>query len=281
MGCNGGNCEDSSSKRKIDKILNRVGIVYQHISEQGFEPFRQLSLDNPERAIQEFPDYLDRVLSAGEDLFRGMMCGGPYPEATAPLLNSIGTIYPHLSRALRTQALKRSLGFLDHLNYFNAQNNVELIDEPLLFQDILVNRSLYWPGFPGEKLKPLSSREKFEEAFLINGEGGWSVQCASLGWLCYAASRVDCGYDVPFVRDFFVEHLPEIVDNTKGFAAALAIDHAYGDVVQKKGTYEAGVERRLTDHYPEDWQEDLRKKVSERDWIWLPQRKHELGLEVS
>lgn len=175
---------------EIKRLIGAINLALAATEEHGIEPFRERLAKNPEAAIAEFPRYLDKVLNTANGLFRGRQAGGPCEYVTGPMLDAVGWVYSRLDGELRKKALLACLGFLDKQNYFLSQDNVALINEPMLVGDILRNRQLYWCGYASyaEALAPLASWNDFAEVF-IDDQGG--LRCQSIFWLIFALSRSD------------------------------------------------------------------------------------------
>lgn len=247
------------------KIVNHISLMYSCVVEHGTDVFRELVKTDPKRAIEELPQHMERVLGLGNGIFRGFMCGGPHEGVTAPMLDAIGSVYPCLERKLRENALENCLGFLDGLNYFVSQNNVELIDEPWLVGDILANRPLYYCGFCSyaDKLEKVDNWFKFKEEFVKDGK----FDVKSVFWLSYAVSYPK--YCQKSIRDAFAEQYPELVDRTKDAIAGYI--HGIGiaaDTCSEPLSYEASVAGSL-ENYDPDWHSEIRAKIAENKFIIL------------
>ncbi len=240
--------EPCSGQDPAKLFFQHVSLVYKHLGEHAFEPFVELAHTDPERAIREFPQYLEKVLSSGNNLFRGMMCGGPAPEATAPLLNILGSFYPKLPKPVREQGLKQALNFLNGLNYSNSQDNVALIQEPWLVGDIVINMPLYWSGYDEyRKLGEVQTWEDFERNFISEKDGQAYLNARSFAWLSYALSRVEFAPQADRARRVFAEIFTDEVDRTKDFIAGLIHEHAFCDEFFPDGNipYKNGVADRM------------------------------------
>ncbi len=254
--------------RKAREVVNQISLKYLHLKEQGIEPFIELSENDPERAVEEFPSALGRVLELGDNFFRGTMAGGPAPEATAPIINAIGAIYSKLPKTVREKALTQSLYFLDRLDYFNSQNNVELIDEPWLVGDIVINRPLYWCGYKEyvKRLERVTTIDDFKREFIREKGYVDYIDVNSMFWLTYTFSRKEYSPDAP--RMFFSELFPDIIDRTQDAIAALIVHHSKIDEKNEHIPYLTGVENHMK-KYVEEWQYPIREKIEDVKWIWL------------
>ena len=245
-----------------EKILNHISLVGAYVNESVIETFRERILTNPETVADDLPKTLDQLLSAGNGFFRGIMCGGPYPPATAPLISAVGIVYPLLEREQQMRALNSCLDFLDGVRYDSSQENMEYVHEPLLLRDVIMNRSIYWPGFNqySDKIKACATWDDFEKAFMK--EGRLAVQSAFL--LSNAVCRTDVCNE--HVRRCYTEAFPDLLDRTKDALAGFIHMGAAGDVKTKKIPYQQGVEDDLKTIYPLEWSEDLKERIRARKW---------------
>jgi len=247
-------------------IVNHIRLARAYIKEKGLEVFLELAQNEPERAVKELPKYIEKVLNMNGGIFRGVNCGGPDPYTTAPLLNTIGLIYPYLDRSPREKALNNCLYFLDGLNYFNSQNNVELIDEPWLITDIFINRQLYWPGYKVyvNRLKNILAWEQFENEFMREGR----LISKGAFFLSLTISRVEhCSENI---RRSFAEVFPDLVDRTKDGIACLIHHNASCHIGEKNISYEEELKKELEKYEP-SWKNELSKKIHDENWIILPE----------
>lgn len=284
------------------KIVDHISLMYAYIREHGIDPLQELVKKDPERAIVEFPKFMERVLSAGNHFFSGYMCGGPAPEASVPLLNILGSMYPLLNRDLRSLALRESLNFLDGLNYDNAQNNVELIHEPWLVGDIIINRWLYWCGYQQyiDMLADATTWEDVKRKFVrktdfrnvspqdlsnlgvvleeIETRASDFVRrhCSSLDlldvsstfWFAYTLAQKE--YTTPEIRNKFAGLFPDIMGRTlDAVAADIAYKSAYFETIEqqdKRVHYKEGIESRLK-LFDDRLRKGLIRKINEKKWI--------------
>lgn len=254
----------------IERIINHMQLMSKAVKEHGHDVFRELVRTDPKKAVEEMPAFIERALSTGNNFFSGMMCGGPHPGATAPFIDSIGLIYPTLDKENRIKALKNCLGFLDGLNYFNAQNNVEKVHEPWLVADIITNRRLYWCGYEeySKKLKGIDSFKEFEENFMNEGR----LNCNSVFWLLFCLARKE--HRKPKIMKALEDLFPELIDRTKDAIAtyihAQGLSYEIGFVDKQPAPYKETIEEKVT-HYEPTWESDIRTKLKKEHWILLPE----------
>lgn len=259
---------DNIREEQAKEIVDQISLKFLHLKEQGIEPFIELSENDPERAVDEFPSVLKNVLELSDGFFKGSMAGGPDSEATGPILNTIGAIYSKLPKTVREKALTQSLYFLDRLDYFNSQNNVELIDEPWLVGDIVINRPLYWCGYKEyvKRLERVTTIDDFKREFVRKRGYVDYIDVKSMFWLTYTFSRKEYNPDAP--RMFFSELFPDIIDRTQDAIAALIVYHSKVDEKNEHTPYLTGVENHMK-KYVEEWQYPIREKIEDAKWIWL------------
>ena len=204
------------------RIVGAINAAFSTAKEHGIELFQEDIKADPEVAISAFPKYLEKILSVNGGMFRGLQAGGPCELVTGPMLDTIGWVYSRLDKDLRRKALVACFGFLDRQNYFLAQDNVALINEPLLVGDIIFNRPLYWCGCReyADVLTPMKNWDDFAATF-IDSEGG--LRCRSIFWLIFALSRAG----VPAaITDEFAVRFPAI--SIRGKHAILTFGRKYG-----------------------------------------------------
>lgn len=274
----------------IKRCFAEFDLAYAGLKEHGLDFFEELARENPEEAIKQFPEYLDKVLSINNHMFSGLGCGGPAPEATVPLLNAVGSFYARLPKPVRRSALERCMGFLDGLNYVNAQNNVEMIHEPWLVSDITLTRPLYWCGYAEyvgalkdaviwEDIKPrimtkIPTDFASREFGLKEEEHPEMLNVRSAYWFAFTLARAE--HTRQGIREKFEELFPEVMDRTKDGCAALIAHHSAVyelGLVGEKRPYREVVEEKLT-HYVPEYKTDLIRKINEKKWIMLPDAYH-------
>jgi hypothetical protein len=248
------------------KIINHINLMHSHVQEHGTDVFRELVKTNPKKAVEQLSDYIEKVLGLGDGIFRGIMCGGPHPSVTAPMLDAIGSVYPCLERKLREQALRNCLNFLNNQEYHVSQENVSYINEPWLVGDILANRGLYNCGFNSysDRIKTIDNWFQFKDEFVDDGK----FDVNSIFWLSYAVSFTK--YCPQNIRDGFAKEYPELVDRTKDAIAGyihrlgLSADTSF----EKPMPYGASIVDSL-ERFDPSWHSEIRKKIAEKKFIIL------------
>lgn len=208
---------------EIERLMRAINTTFATAVEHGVEPFKEELTTNPEAAISAFSEYLERALSINGGMFRGLQAGGPCELITGPILDAIGWAYSRIDGTLRRKALLACLGFLDGQNYYLAQDNVMLINEPLLVGDIIFNRALYFCGYKeySDAIAPINDWDDFAKVF-INEKG--ELHCRSIFWLIFALARADTP---GAITDEFAARFPAITIRGKYTILALGQKYSY------------------------------------------------------
>lgn len=253
--------EAFARKKKIDQWMEVMGGWWEK-ADQVAEEYRGLITTDPKLAIKQLPDFLDKARDINpERSFVEAVAGGPNPDWTAPLIDIIGAVYPSLDKQTRKEALSVSLNFLDVLNYFNSQQNVELINEPWLVSDIVINRPLYWCGF--KKYCNLLEKNPTWESFYPHLK---SVRSAF--WLGMAVSRTK--YASEPVQTNFYRMFPTLMDRTQDAIAAIIFVNAQNDYLEEDTPIIQSIESSLFKYDPRLYK-GIVKKIEERKWVDLDQ----------
>jgi hypothetical protein len=255
------------------RILNHITLMGSVVKEHYQEIFEEISLDNPSRAVEKFPEFLDKILSVGNGFFSGKMCGGPYPPATIPLFNTIGSVYPLLPKEIRSQALEKVMNFLNRQNYVLSQEYVEGIHEPWLCADIIADsRFLYWPGYK-EYINRLEGKvvwSDLEGDLVKQNEEGSYLDVKSDFWFAFTVGRASTS---EHIRNSLTEFCPDLVERTKDACATIIAVETARPVSKKesKNSFSQEAEIHLS-HYAPEWHEDLVKKINGRNWVFFRDR---------
>ncbi len=217
-------------------------------------------IEDPSDAIKRLPDFLNKARNINpERSFVEAVAGGPNHDWTAPMLDIIGMVYPSMDKELRKKGLLQCLGFLDMLNYFNSQDNVELINEPWLAADIVINRPLYWCGY-GQYCNLLSHNKRWEEV------SEKRISARSEFWLSIAVSRPK--YSSLEVRMKYYKEYPDIMDRTMDAIAGISYTHAVHANQNENIAIEDYIKKSLSKYDPL-LHESIREKMKEKKWIEL------------
>lgn len=259
------------TRQQIDKMINHLTLMAASVKEHHQEMFQELALDNPPEAVKRFPEFLERILDEGNGFFSGKMCGGPYPPATIPLFNTIGGLYPELPKELREIALKKVMNFLNQQNYILSQEYVEGIHEPWLCADIVADsRFLYWPGYKqySDRLQGKVVWSDLKGDIIGTDEKGSKfLDVQSDFWFAYTVGRASTS---EHIRKALTQEFPDLVERTKDATATIIAIESAHPVARKKttNTFAQEAEAHLA-HYASEWQEDLVKKINERNWVFF------------
>ncbi|MEK6964414.1 MAG: hypothetical protein AABX70_08400 [Nanoarchaeota archaeon] len=251
--------DEARQKRLVEKFMGQIGAQFEH-SGAVAEEFSCLARDNPEQAVDQLGSFIARARDHGPDsAFGEAVGGGPCEYDTAPFLDIIGELYPILEKPVRVKAFKKALSFLDGLNYFNSQNNVELINEPWLVGDILVNRMLYWPGY-----------QLYVE--LLAKCPTWNDLVPHIGKVCsdffLTTAVMGPKYASLDVRHGYYEHRADILDRTLDATAARILVGSHM-LHKKEGVdIEGHVRERLVKYDPL-LHSRIREKMQEKPGILL------------
>ena len=116
--------ENKLQERIIDGLIGQIESKNQEALDIA-NSYYKLMMDDPISAINELTSYIEQARNVNESrAFLEAIAGGPNHDWTGPMLDIIGIVYPSLEREARTNGLKKSLNFLNGLNYFNSQYNV-------------------------------------------------------------------------------------------------------------------------------------------------------------
>jgi len=251
--------EGKRSWIQIKRFFTGIGEQASSIASE----YQSLMLNDPRRAIGELNSFLDRVRNINNGRGWESFCGGPNDDVTVPLLNIVGSLYPHLDRPSKTEGLRQCLGYLDRLNYFYSQNNVVRIDEPLLVRDIVISsRGLYWCGY-----------EKYLK--ILDQNGSWSdfyphiQQADSEFWLALAVTRPK--HASLEVRTRFYKMFPSLMDRTLDAISGITYEESSRCHEKEGKTLEEDVNASL-EMYDVNLHDRMRQKMSEKSWINLENR---------
>jgi hypothetical protein len=264
--------ENSKGKTSwdVNKMINHISLMGAVVQEHHQEIFHELAMDNPEEAVRKFPEFLEGILKAGNGFFSGKMCGGPYPPATIPLFNTIGGIYPSLSKELRGIALRKVMNFLNGQNYSLSQEYVEGIHKPWLCGDIIADsRFLYWPGYKeySDKLVGKVILGDLNGDVVKQNNEGFYLDVKSDFWFAYTVGRADTS---EHLRSGFTELCPELIERTKDACATIIAVESAWPVAKKKteNNFAQEAETHLA-HYASEWHDDLVNKINNRNWVFF------------
>jgi len=253
------NLQKKKDEKKIRNLLGnllKLNIEGQAVIEEYYEKL----MNDPIDAIEELQAYIDQTRAINPDrAFVEAVAGGPNHSWSGPIIDLIGIIYSSLTREEREQVLRNILGFLDGLNSLNSQCHVEYINDPWLVADIVINRSVYWPGY-SEYVNLLKKCLTFKD--LMDN----SDQMRSQFWLTLAVMRRD--FSTVEVRKNYKKFYPELWDKTLDAVAAILNNIVICRMKCEKGEVEVFLNEELAKF---DWtlHEKIREKIAEEKWIKL------------
>ncbi|MDD5254088.1 MAG: hypothetical protein PHG05_03215 [Candidatus Nanoarchaeia archaeon] len=253
---------EKKQKEIFKDITSTLGAINDYVNETVSD-YYELMLKDPNTAIKKFQEYMYKIRHYNsESVFVESIAGGPNQDWTTPLINIIGIMYPSLEKEVRKESLLECLGFLDTLNYVYAQNHVELVNEPQLVSDIIINRSFYWCGAAEyvEWLKKNPEWKTFSELI---------PNTKSEFWLSLAV--VDPKYSPLEIRTNFYKVFPDLMNRTKYALAAIAYNFAQGRSKQEGGNAEDYLNENLS-HWDPTLHSDILEKIKEENWINLGDR---------
>ena len=243
-------------KRQAKKFVEQISSLYDMASELS-EEYSQLLSQDPKKSIEMLPIFIKRLREVNPEPGMEALSGGPNQDWIAPLFNVLGGIYPFIERDARKEGLIQCLNYLDGLRYDYSQNHVELIHEPWLVGDILVNRNLYWCGF--KRPTEILAKSRTWKDFLKNkGESDFFL---TLAITCPEYSSLE-------VRKNFYKEFPEMLDRTEDGIAALTYENSENESKKTGEDIQLLIDRRMIKYDPL-LHNDIRRKIEERKWIKL------------
>lgn len=227
-------------KQSVHRIISEIGTIYGKAAE-NIEAYRLLIQEDPAKAIEQLPDFIDQARNANPERAYEAMAGGPNQDFVAPLINAVGPLYPALPREARLPLLRKIFNYLDSLNYFNAQDHVELIHEPWLVGDILTTRPLYSPGYK-------------THADFLEKNRNWQEVAAqvdkSRSKFFFSLALIQPKISSLEVRTRFYEQFPVLLDRTLDAVAGFIIEHARNRSQRENLDLEQEIARKFTRYDP-------------------------------
>ncbi|MBI4116257.1 hypothetical protein HY449_00770 [Candidatus Pacearchaeota archaeon] len=242
------------NEKNVGKLLTQL----DELRNKGLSfsrDFSRILEENPNEAVKEIANYLDGAKYGGSE--KKVVGIDPNQDYTGPILCLFGNVYPILDRETRKEGLLQCFSFLDKLNYFQAQFNVEYINEPWLAADILINRGLYWCGYK-------------EYCDVLEKTSEWKNLSAKIDkmksqfWLAMAI--INYKHASLEVRAKFYREFPNLVDRTEDAIAALTFNHAQDANKRKETPVDEYIDGSLSKYDP-ILHNNIRKKMGEQKWI--------------
>lgn len=255
-----------SDKKKFDKGKYMAELLFLNIDLTTHEAsgiasdFFQLMLKDPKKGVLEISDFIDKIRDINpERAFVEAVAGGPAAEYTVQAINILGIFYPSLEKDIRKDGLIKTISFLSRLNYETSQYNLEMVHEPWLVADIVINHRWAWCGYSQycDLLKKNRTWEEFSK---------YTKSPKSRFWMALAVTRPK--YSSLEVRTKFYKEFPDTMDRTKDAIAAITHSHAVGSNKREGTDIDEYIEEHLK-KYDELLIDDIKKKMDERKWITL------------
>jgi hypothetical protein len=234
---------------------------WNEIAKQNADNFYAIVNSDPEAAVTRIKEFIlkARDTAGPNSHFWEGFVGGPNPDWMAPTLNAIGLIYPDLKTEVRKVAFKSVMGFLDGLKYGYSQNQVEVIDEPWLVADIVINRPLYWSGY-ADYIKILEKYRTWKDLYPhLSG-------AKSNFWLAYTVAKPE--YASEDIRNNYFKIFPSLVDRTQDAIAAMAVVINQTFFISQGESFEEAVSNDLS-QVDVRLVDGIKRKMQEKKWIDL------------
>lgn len=252
--------EDGVTKRLTRSFIGEVDGMYQNAA-QNVDEFYRLTLENPSFAIKRISEFIERARksSGPEWSLAEAYGGGPNHDWTGPILDTVGIVYPVLPPDARKEALSNIFKFLDNQNYYVAQSNVEMINEPWLVADIVANVSLYWCGYK-DYTNMLQDNPTWSELY------PHLSKVKSAFWMAFAVSQPQ--YASNEIRDNFSHIFPTLTDRTLDAIAAITSVGAQNEFLRKGIPINQTIEASMFKYDPR-FHKSISAKIQERKWVDL------------
>lgn len=262
------NLQEFSRRKSLNERLSQLRSIYEGVGIIE-EEYLNLIQYNPQEAIQNLPKFIGRVrkeASPGGIAYEGW-AGGPNQDWIMPLINATGVFYEFLDREARKGLIIKIIDYFDGLRCDYSQNHMELVEEPLLARDILVNRQIYFPGW--EPYKKLLEKCKSWEDFQKGLEKDEGRLIRSPFYLTFAVIRPEvCSLAI---RKEYYKKFPDLVDRTLDAKAGLTAvwSRQYGE--QEKYS-EKQIQKEIINSVNRAdplLHKKLWKKIEAQEWILI------------
>lgn len=235
---------------------------------KNVDEFRALLRANATFALSQLSNTFRTMEDAhfGGDAFVRSLAGGAPESITWALYNSVGDVFPSLSRSEKDLAVGHTLAIMDQQNYVivnggDGVGHTTGIREPLYLGEICTVRGLYWPGLDEGKLRIVQQDGDFDKVRTnLMTEGGMfrKDKVHSDFLVAYAFLRSDFSS----FGERFVEVCDKgFMDRTVTAIAKIRVAHARtgGDV--QKGF------ARLRELLPRSLHERIEPASKIEDWV--------------
>jgi hypothetical protein len=225
--------------------------------------YAELVRTAPLAAIEQLSLFIERVRAEPFrpefQAYEGL-AGGPAPELTGAILNCFGTIYPFLLKDHRKIALHQVFVFLNSLKDDHAKNQVEVINDPWLAGDIILNQGRYWPGCE-DYCNAIRFSRNLRDFRRVN------IEIKSKFLFALATLNISWSNSTLLFRRDLEWYFPDLVGRTLDYVAGSC--HKSAKEHKKEGIpYEITLRRKLKDYDPSRHQE-IREKILNPNWIIL------------
>lgn len=262
----------------LAKDLNRAFDAHSVSALIFVAPFAEMLVSNPDKAIDMIPQVYNEALNDAYGKNRSYveaLAGGPMETIPWALYNSVGEVYPNLTRFQRDRALKHILSILDKRNYMEVNGAIGVghttgIREPLLLSDIAIIYPLYWPGLDEGRvlIKEASNFFDFQKEFIdsnglfvrgkVEGDPILRRGVNSDFVMAYSLLRADiCDFGESYIR---IAN-PGFLERTLKGIVAMRFARATDEEKIEQGR------KRLKELLPESVHNRIEPLRQERDWV--------------
>ena len=256
--------EKFSEKRRrelVDRLLGEFEQLNQAAVING-QTFAELAESDLLEAISRLPEFIEKTrnINPGRS-FVEAVAGGPNQDWIVPLFNVVGEFYPELERDVRKSFLRQCLRYLDQRNYFEAQNHVEMLEDPMLIADVIINRSLYWPGFRqfADLLRTCRTKDELVQ-----------VPDYKLGsfWTCLAVMWNGDWITLP-LRQWYYQNYADLLDRSLCFAAAKTHTRVERMATESELQFFDCVTTYLNERFDSTLHDRIQDRMKQKKWILL------------
>jgi hypothetical protein len=209
-------------------------------------------------AIAQLPAYIKKANLVGKSS-REAFGYRLEPNWITPFLDVLGAMYPHLSVPARKNILRYCLNDLDRENYPTAQIYLKEMSGPQFVADIIIVRSLYFPGFTDD----IKRAERFVCAEEIARAG---KKVTGTFWFATAmmwqAAKIS-----PSLREGYYSTYVEEVDQAVQLLGNLLGDEAVATTQKTPGLSEEDAFQHKLRHFDPAKHQAILSVMKEKKWI--------------
>ena len=252
--------QEALNKQNANRLQKKVQTFFETLRSQAGETFcqfDQLMQEDPKKAMEALPSFLDSVRAKSGDRWIESLAGGPNHDVTVPLLNIVGAVYLDLDRETRTAGLRQCLSYLDGINCMYSADHVGRIDAPLLVGDIIINRPPYWAGYQ-EYAKALEHIKEWKnfQPLIENAKSEF--------WLTLSVFRQK--YTSLEIRTRYFQHYPSLVDRSLDALAGILFEESSRCHENDGKTLQEDLDESFAMYDPV-LHDRLHRKMEEKKWI--------------